>query len=512
MANHWDKLIKATLTGQFSPSQIQPVIAAQWQEFQLPLPPYDTTEQLLLKTIGSYALLHKFAQKVTPVASTATITAANTSIINKKSTQQLLHILHQSYPSILQELLYKITARKQYIAPSLLPLVLDYCKNKPYLYTFVLPCLGERGNWLATQNDDWKYALPIDLQQQDIFDYGNKKERLAYFSSLRQIDSAAALQLLQGVWDKEDAANKTSFLLSLEIQLSEQDLPFLELAQQDKRKSVRAAASKLLAQIPTSSLALRMQQLASQWIKLEKGKRKLTIELPQQATDTMQLDGINPNTKVLAGKGKQLNILAQVLSKIPPHWWTENYGCSPSDWLQLIDDEEWRDLFLWGWSQAAYYYNNETWLIELHRYHSQTWHEQQAWQNLLLPHFYTQLSPSVFDTVVQIYLEADQVHFLQQETPLTELLLQENYAWSMDVSRLILQRLQKVLLLGKQNFLWNIKAILKRAALAAHPSIFPKIIEDWEHYTNTNHWGSSQKDVDNFLHLLRFRYEIQTNN
>lgn len=512
MANHWDKLIKATLTGQFSPSEIYPVIAAQWQDLQLPLPPHDTTEQLLLKTIGSYALLHKFAQKVTPVASTAAVIAASTSIINKKSTQQLLHILHQSYPSILQELLYKIAASKQYITPSLLPLVLDYCKNKPNLYTFVLPCLGERGNWLATQNDDWKYALPIDLQQQDIFYYGNKKERVAYFSSLRQVDSAAALHLLQEVWDSEDAANKTSFLSSLEIQLSEQDLDFLELAQQDKRKSVRATASQLLAQIPTSSLAQRMQQLAKQWITLEGKQRKLIIELPQQTTEAMELDGINASTKVLAGKGKQLNILAQVLSKIPPHWWTQNYDCSPSDWLQLIDNNESRDLFLWSWSQAAYYYNNEEWLIALHRYHSQTWHEQQAWQNLLLPYFYTKLSPSVFDTVVKIYLEADQLHFLQQETPLTELLLQENYAWSMDVSRLVLQRLQKILLLGKQNFLWNIKAILKRAAVAAHPAIFPTIIKDWEHYTNNNNWGSSQKDVDNFLHLLRFRYEIQTNN
>jgi hypothetical protein len=527
MDNYWNKIVKMTLTGQLSPSSATPILEAQLKALHLSIPSYNNTEQLVLKTIGSYAYLHKFAQKINTYShsSEATYTSPDNSIdpplVNIKYRKSITEVINQKYPSILEEILNLVISRKEAIPPSVLPMVLEYSKHKKYLHPLLHDSIGTLGIWLMKQNPEWEHLLPIDSKDKSIFAYGTKQERVRYLRALREYAPLEAIDQLRAIWHTENTANKVSFLETLVINLNDNDLPFLEECQDDKRKNVRLAAAQLLAQIPTSPLAQRMQSYlashvtlkpTSNWKKLlSLGKKHKVwmILLEEDCSSEMLKDGILPQKKVLPRQGKKVNKLAQVIAKTPPSWWEQHYGLSPIDLIQYAGlEEEWFPMFFWGWSQAAHYYQNQQWLIALHKYQSTTWHQQLVWKEYSLPFFYTDLNPATFEKVVENYLMADQKDFLNQETPLTELLLQENYRWSLTLSKKILKAVQQAILSGEYSFQWNIKAILKRATFAAHPLLYAVIAEDWQYHTNNNQWGNWQRAVQNCLDLLYFRHKI----
>lgn len=526
MNNLWDKIVKMTLTGQLVPSTATPILEAQLKTLHIATPSCSNTEQLVLKTIGSYAHLHKFAQKTTVFKPTTTDVIRDFQIkeVSKIATQytsKIISVIHQKQSSILEEILQLVIDNGQRVAPSILPQLLAYTKHKKELNALVVQSIGDLGIWLANQNPDWQAILPIDLKDKAIFEYGTQKERVRYIAALRAVAPTVAIQKLEAVWQTENVSTKVAFLETLNINLQDTDIDFLEQCQADKRKNVRTAAAQLLAQIPTSKLAERMQQYlsthvllypVSNWKKLlsiAKKQKVWEITLEDDCSSQMQKDGISPQRKVLTRQGKKVNQLAQIIAKTPPQWWEKHYNLTPIELLKhAAVEKEWFSMFFWGWAQAAHYYQNQTWLLALHQFQSTTWHQQLVWKECSLPFLYSHLPPAIFEQAAHTYLTVDQKEFLNQETPLTELLLQENYKWSLSLSKIILQAIQNAILSGEYAFQWNIKALLKRAAIATHPMSYAVIVKEWQYHTDNNQWGNWQTAVQHFIDTLHFRYQL----
>ena len=135
--------------------------------------------------------------------------------------------------------------------------VLALGRQRTELRQAILNALGCRGHWLASLNSDWSYVGgEADVADPDvIWQTGTRAERLTVLKNLRTSDPSRARELVRSTWTKEPADERTAFVETFTIQLTTNDEPFLESALDDRSKTVRKAATTLLAKLPNSALA-----------------------------------------------------------------------------------------------------------------------------------------------------------------------------------------------------------------------------------------------------------------
>ena len=154
-----------------------------------------------------------------------------------------------------REWLTLLTEAKKVVSPKYLPELLTLGKKQNHLHKDILAVLGKRGIWLAAQNPEWNYAVG---DTDKIWKNGSLEARIKLLKELRQSQPEKARSQLQNIWSQERAPERASLLEVLEVGLSVDDEPFLEVALVDKSKQVRDVATRSLAQIPESKLVQRM--------------------------------------------------------------------------------------------------------------------------------------------------------------------------------------------------------------------------------------------------------------
>lgn len=504
----WKDIVKTVLIGSSNRAELPKSVIKELQAIGLYHPKKDVTvEAELLEAIASYSLLRQAGLSIQTELDDLPYERCpedELEACSRKASNCLAQILQNNQDEVLIEWLDKMKSLKKRAPEELLPDLLSFGAMHERLRKAMLPILGERGRWLAQFNKRWSFAEAAgDSEKENQYHLGSFKERLAFIQDKRKQDPKQAITLLESTWDTEDYQSKTEFLKVLEDQLSETDLDFLEEALEDRRKEVRQEAAKLLACIPSSSLVNRFETLLKELIQYDVKNKKLSVELPLKFHKQLKKDGIREHYKPLP-EGKKANWLAQMIAMVPAGFWENYWGLSAEECLDLATNDDYRNLWWWGWGTAAKRLKDEDWLLAMHRYIIDYKPSGKKSLHFSLDFLYNDLSNSLFNQLAWEYLEKDNKGLITDDHPAMLLLLQEHQLWDDQLSLEVISRIRKAIANDAGVFNWNQKTLLKRAAFAVDPKLYKKLEDGWPEELGYS-W---QSEVHNFLATLRFRREI----
>ncbi|WP_020656625.1 DUF5691 domain-containing protein [Massilia niastensis] len=242
------------------------------------------------------------------------------------------------------------------LPPRFLPNVLALAGRQAQLQSAVSSVLGERGRWLARLEPEWQWALA--RQEHDnleaLWQTGTPAERKSALRAWRAIEPAAALAALAASWSSEPPERRAELLACLDIGLGPDDEAFLEAALDDRRKEVRIAAQPLLARLPGSGYAQRMQARAEPLLQVKRpllGRRRLEVELPAACDKTMARDGIG--IAAHRGLGEKAGWVVDIVAAVDPRSWSQRFQMPPAECLALAAGSEFAHAVIRGWAMAT---------------------------------------------------------------------------------------------------------------------------------------------------------------
>jgi hypothetical protein len=296
--------------------------------------------------------------------------------------QRLARMLLGEYGECLPEWLAVAAVQRRRVPEEQLPELLDWARARPEVKPHLLAVIGERGRWLAAQNERWAYAAaPPALSTGASFDdlverweVGSKADRRELLERVRAADPAPGLALLRHSWLQETTDDRLAGLKRLAVGLSLADEPFLEEALRDRSWLVRQAASRLLAQLPESGLCQRLRQLARPLLRLEGGPRgtrkrgaaagpsmRLAVNLPERSP----IDPPRPDAP--AKETERAQWLANLLAGVPPMDWCQALNQSPTQLVLLARAHVYDFALIEGWAAAAAAFGEAEWAEALLR-------------------------------------------------------------------------------------------------------------------------------------------------
>jgi len=235
-----------------------------------------------------------------------------------------------------------------------LPAALDLGRRNRVLRPWLLPVLGQRGQWLARQNPDWAYAAGTadDDNPEDAWETGSLDQRLIHLRRLRQTDPAQARELLAQTLPEAGAKERAALVAALETGLGADDEDLLDgLLQKDRGKDVRLAAAALLACLPGSRYAERMAARVDACLGLRRKllRQVLTLDAPEAFGADWKADGLEEAKPPHEKLGPRAWWLYQLVRCVPLPWWAARTGLTPAELLDWAKHGEWRDALWRGW-------------------------------------------------------------------------------------------------------------------------------------------------------------------
>jgi hypothetical protein len=348
-----------------------------------------------------------------------------------------------------------------------LPKLLDAATRQPALRPAVLPVLGERGRWLARLQPEWNWATGTDADASP-WETGTPEQRVSALRDWRVRDPRAALGALAAAWNSEPPEQRAALLAELDVGLGPDDEAFLEAALDDRRKEVRAAARRLLARLPGSRLAQRMEGRILPLLRVESGRIELT--LPAALDAAMRRDGIGAAPH--HGLGEKAGWVVDMLAAVDPHMWTRHFERAPHACLALAEHSEFAAVFVRGWALAVQRQDGAgAWLRDF-----------LAWSACARPSLREAVPDSLFDLAAAHFAQdADGALFdalagkwIGDGFPmrlLARLAAGAREAWPASMSRRALERLRTSMLpLPDMGHPWLVRQMLSSLALVLDPA------------------------------------------
>jgi Family of unknown function (DUF5691) len=381
--NAWETLVASALVGTNRQEPSIDLTHPALTDYEAALPNQSPIQQIL-SAAGLITAYQAVGNSPIPANSPLLPPAAEADLpcCLPLTARHLSAILNESrYEPILPELLQLLAQAGQTVPPDYLPLLLDRGKRNKSLRSLITPILGTRGQWLVSQNPDWKYALggaltkPIGTiidsddpaQLQEIWNTGTFEERLTALTRWRKIQPAEARQAIVASWKQDKSDDRYSFLKILEPDLSLDDEKLLEKSLFDRNERLRLIAASLLSQLP-SNYRQRMATLASQCVKIvEKGNScKIEIQLPKADDKDWQAAGLNGKSILVTNAHNlQMNLeeclLYQAVSGADLDVWKGDINRLITAMLKSNKTL----LLLNGWVKAACYQRRTDWIEAL---------------------------------------------------------------------------------------------------------------------------------------------------
>lgn len=285
---------------------------------------------------------------------------------------QLLSTLQQIVddgPDPLRREAFSLMASKGYcLAPGLLPKTLSLGQKNHELRPAILAVLGQRGQWLASLNPAWGYAIGGDPVTDDLtlWEHGSQEQRKQLLGKLRDSDPDQARSLLQDGFAQLDARERAGLLETMKAGLTLQDEDFLEALLTDRSKEVRQRAASLLADLPGSRYGMRMAGRMAACLGEE---RKLlrtvrTLEAPGSFGADWKNDALEEARPKNESLGDRAWWLYQIARNLPLAWWQETTGLSPADLIKWVRGNDWQASILRAWSDALQRTPEALWVEE----------------------------------------------------------------------------------------------------------------------------------------------------
>src|SRR6185369_7737102 len=273
------------------------------------------------------------------------------------SGQHLASMLSGEFTEVLPEWLAAMNRAQKRVPEEQLPALLDHGRVELSLRRMIVAVAGRRGEWLSTQNPNWRYATRIE--ENDLWETGSRESRLLLLEELRTIDPAKALELLATTWPQESAKDRVVFLEKFAIGMSSSDESFLNEAIHDRSVEVRRVARMLLAGLPNSDFSRRLKQLANQILSFKKpliGKARIEVTLPEDTIAWLKANDIeidSPPRNATQSVGPKAWALKEMISLVPVTYWSELWKKTPLEIIRAGDESEWRESFALGFLAAA---------------------------------------------------------------------------------------------------------------------------------------------------------------
>ena len=419
------------------------------------------------------------------------------------SGQHLALMLDGQFREVLPEWLAAMNSAHLRVPEECLPPLLDHGLLEPSLRKMITPVLGYRGEWLAAQNPEWLYATPRD--EKEVWETGNREERLLLLENLRSVDPEKARELLATTWSQESAKDRVAFLEKFAIGLNAGDEPFLNEALHDRSVEVRRAARALLAGLPSSEFSRRLQDLVTPVMSFKKpliGKARIEVTLPNDDPiawlKANEVEIGSPPQNASHSFGPKAWYLKEVISLVPISHWSKLWAKSPLDIIKAGDDSEWHESFILGFVTAVQRDRDPDWIEALV---TATDPKQAPLVELV------RYLPAV-------RLEAWSLRALNARTdglsdghPALHLLLAHRSAWSDQLSRAVVSSIKLRIAKGHDNIGdWQTKSALKQFARYVSPALYDELASGWP--TESESWSNWAKGVDAFLSLLAFRRDM----
>lgn len=220
----------------------------------------------------------------------------------------------------------------------------------------VLAVVDERAAAVLRDHPVWgKRVEPLvslpggDSGDDSVWRLGTTTQRLAYFRRLRAQDPIAARALLVAGWDREKAEARRGIVEALATNLSEADLPLLEMALTDRSGGVRQAAAQVLLLLPGSGLVQRAEALAASHMRVTKRFLRTTrVDCrPIEVTDEVLRDeygergtgdpsrvDVGPPSARRTAAGYPPALLEEVVGRVPIDRWPALIGLSAGQLLE----------------------------------------------------------------------------------------------------------------------------------------------------------------------------------
>jgi hypothetical protein len=385
----------------------------------------------------------------------------------------------------------------------LLPRVLDAATRQPALRPAVLSVLGERGRWVARLQAAWRWAAGTDADAAQ-WETGTPEQRVAALRDWRARDPQAARGALAAAWSSEPPEQRAALLAVLAVGLGPDDEAFLEAALDDRRKEVRAVAQRVLARLPGSQLAQRMEGRLLPLLRLDAGR--LELSLPPALDAAMRRDGIGATPH--PGLGDKAGWAVDMLAAVDPQVWPRFLDRPPHACLALAESSEFAAVFVRGWALAVLRQDGGlAWLRDF-----------ILWS--------VGARPSLRDAVPDCLFDVAAAHFARDDDGtlfdalagtwngdgfpmrlLTRLAAGARATWPGNMSRRALERLRTSLLpLPDMSDPWLVRQMLSSLALVLDPAPVVALEADlraaWQPDAD---WDSA---VDDFFDLARLRHEM----
>ena len=259
--------------------------------------------------------------------------------------QVLQDIIAENNNTLLAQWLELCAGREHIVPPVFLPVLLDKAAQQKTLKTAIEQCVGHRGAWLSQFNKDWNFTA--DVPDEELWHTGTLEQRKQVLRKFRLHDAAQAREMLQQIWEQENANNKAALLQVLSTNLSADDGEWLENISSEKSKKVKEEALNLLKQIPTSTLVQQYWQVVRQAVVLRKEKALLGllsktvvhIQLPEIIGEDIFRTGIEKVSNQKEFTDGEF-IIYQLMQNVPPVLWQEHFALSPEEIISLLQKDE----------------------------------------------------------------------------------------------------------------------------------------------------------------------------
>ena len=250
----------------------------------------------------------------------------------------------------------------QRLPHGLLVSALNQGRQSTELREWLLPVLGERGRWLATQNPQWAYAAGVQetADPEQIWQEGSVAQRVTLLEAERGTDPAKARARLEASLKELNAKERAPMVAALHAGLSMDDEPLLEKLLADRSKEVRENAAQLLTRLPTSAHSQRITAwLQSMLSQDDKGEWQ--IEPPTEGNKDWERDGIALQLPTYV-KGERAWWLQQLVALAPIDFWCQTLDKSPEQLWEWSRRSDWKSALRQGWLRALDTQHDLRWL------------------------------------------------------------------------------------------------------------------------------------------------------
>ena len=401
---------------------------------------------------------------------------------------------------VLQEAFALMAQAHRRLPPMLLPPVLGLEAGPTRMAAE--PVLGERGQWLARLNPSWRPGSdspegpPGEAERTWL--ESSPEERRRVLERTRHTEPSRARTWLQDTWAQEKAEHRARFLACLDVGLSPEDEPLLELGRKDRAAAVREVARYLLARLPGSAFGPRMAERARAVLRWEP-PATLRVQLPATWDAEAERDGLD---KPPAGVGPSEHWLIRLLECVPLAAWEAWFQATPAQLVAAAARTEHFVALTEGWAQAFRLGASPEWASVL----LQAWTRLEA--KVLEPERAQTLAVTVLEQLPPAERAERALRTLRRGESLPSLdraLALASAPWSVALGQAWLQALRELEEMSSRTM--ALLGSLRQAAIALPPECLAPASEPFALPLSLKPWNAALQRFQRTLMLRRVLHE-----